>query len=80
MLTIFAAVSVIDGYKILVLGPFNGRSHFLFIRAFVVELLKRSHDVTFVTSISMGKEKIANYTEILIDPPLDFNSLGKHDF
>lgn len=70
---------MIEGYKILVTGPFNGKSHTLFMQAFVKKLLERSHEVTFVTSISMSKEKIANYTEILIDPPLDFNLLSKKE-
>lgn len=41
------------------------------MRNFVEELLKRTHNVTFLTSLSMGKQSIANYTEVLIDPTFD---------
>lgn len=69
-----ALLSLTESYNVLVLGPCHGKSHALFMQSIVKKLLERSHKVTYVTSTSMGKEKIANYTEVLIDPPLDFNS------
>lgn len=65
----------IDGYRVLFLGPFNGKSHFLYMQSFVLALLERGHEVTFLTSHSMNHLKLENYTEILIDPPFDLHSL-----
>lgn len=60
-----------NAYRVLVLGPLNGKSHFLFVSAFVRALLNRGHDVTYLTSMSLNQLKLANYTEVLIDPPYD---------
>lgn len=64
-------VTVCNAYKVLVLGPMNGKSHFLYISTFVRVLLDRGHEVTYLTSNSLSKLNLANYTEVLIDPPLD---------
>lgn len=66
-----------NGYKILVLGPTNGPSHFLYVSSFVRALLDRGHEVTYLTSNSLKKFNLANYTEVLIDPPFDFLSRCK---
>lgn len=57
------------------MGPFNGKSHFLYLQSFVKALLDRGHEVTFLTSQSLSHLKLANYTEVLIDPPFDIHSL-----
>lgn len=61
----------------LFLAPFNGRSHFLYLQSFVLALLDRGHEVTFLTSQSLNHLKLKNYTEVLIDPPFDIHSLCK---
>lgn len=65
-----ALIASVQGHKILVLVPFNGKSHWVYMQVFIEALLDRGHEVTTVTSFSMGDQKIANYTEILIDPPM----------
>lgn len=67
----------VQGYKILFLVPINGKSHWNYMRVFVKELLYRGHEVTCVTSITMGDSKLQNYTEILIDPPFDMQNLSE---
>lgn len=57
------------------MGPFNGKSHFLYLQSFVKALLDRGHEVTFLTSQSLSHLKLDNYTEVLIDPPFDIHSL-----
>lgn len=47
------------------------------MKVFVKELLDRGHDVTCITSISMGDQTVKNYTEILIDPPLDMGNFSE---
>lgn len=47
------------------------------MQVFVKELLKREHEVTCITSITLGEPKPENYTEILIDPPYDMQNIGK---
>lgn len=71
-LTLF--VTICNGYKVLFLAPMNGKSHFLYLQNFVHALLKRGHEVTFLTSNSLSHLKLANYTEVLIDPPIDLTS------
>lgn len=66
-----------NGYKILFLGPFNGKSHFLYCQTFVKELINRGHEVTYLTSNSLKHLNMANYTEVLIDPPLDLSQISK---
>lgn len=45
----------------------------------VKKLLERSHNVTFITSTSMGEQETTNYTEILIDPPLDCSNCRRRE-
>lgn len=66
----------IQGYKILFLIPINGKSHWNYMQVFVKELLYRGHEVTCITSISIGAT-FENYTEILIDPPFNMHSMSK---
>lgn len=47
------------------------------MKVFVDELVNRGNEITCITSISMGKHKLGNYTEILIDPPFELQSLGE---
>lgn len=62
----------------LLLAPINGKSHFLYISSFAKALLERGHEVTFLTSNSLSHLKLANYTEVLIDPPLDLLGMSKY--
>lgn len=57
------------------MGPFNGKSHFLYLQHFVRALLDRGHEVTFLTSQTMSQLNLANYSEVLVDPPFDVHSL-----
>lgn len=76
-LTLTMCLTIGHGYKVLFLGPFNGKSHFLYMQSFVLALIDRGHEVTFLTSQSINHIKLKNYTEILIDPPFDIHSLCK---
>lgn len=69
--------TLVLGSKILVLVPANGKSHAMYLKVFVEELIGRGHEVTCVTSYSMGQTH-DNYTEILIDPPFNMQKLGKY--
>lgn len=72
MVLILCSLSVAaNGYKILVLGPMNGPSHFLYVSSFVRALLDRGHEVTYLTSNSLKNLNLSNYTEVLIDSPFD---------
>lgn len=63
-----------NAYKVLVLCPMNGKSHFLYMSTFAHALLDRGHEVTYLTSGSLSHLKLANYTEVLIDPPFNVPS------
>lgn len=69
-------VALCHSYKILFLAPFNGKSHFLFMQSFVRAFLDRGHEVTFLTSNSLDHLKLSNYTEVLVDPPLDLEKMS----
>ncbi|KAH8263949.1 hypothetical protein KR038_010325, partial [Drosophila bunnanda] len=57
------------GFRILVTFFFPAKSHSMMTNAIVRELVKRGHEVTMITSISMAKENLGpNYTEIPIPP------------
>lgn len=71
------SLSIVISYKILFLAPFNAKSHWLFLENFVKALLQRQHEVTCITSISLTGAQPTNYTEVLIEPPLDFESISK---
>lgn len=77
---IFASVHSVIGYNILFLTPFNGKSHWILMETIIEALLDRQHHVTTITSFAWNGAKPANYTEILIDPPLDFESYSKQYF
>lgn len=47
------------------------------MQAFVRALLDRGNEVTYLTSNSMAHLKLANYTEYLIEPAFDFDSVCK---
>jgi glucuronosyltransferase len=53
------------GAKILGIFPFQARSHTFVATALMVELAKRGHEVT-VVSHNPYKEKVANYTDIIV--------------
>lgn len=60
-----------SGYNILVATPLNGKSHWLFMQSIVKALLDRHHEVTVITSKPWDGVKPVNYTEVLVDPPID---------
>lgn len=78
LLCISALVTSVHGYKVLVLVPMNGKSHWNYMKVFVQEFLSRGHEVTCITSISMGDHISDNYTEILIDPPLNIEGFSEY--
>lgn len=75
--TLSFLITLCNGYKVLLLAPINGKSHFLYMSSFARALLDRGHEVTFLTSNSLSHLKLANYTEVLIDPPQDLMSFSK---
>lgn len=64
----------------LFLAPTNVKSISMCMSTFVRSLLDRGHEVTFLTSNSLKNLKLANYTEVLIDPPLDLMKKCKLKF
>lgn len=74
---VFSLALNASALKVLFLGPFMGKSHSLYCQSFVLDLLKRGHAVTFLTSHSLAHLNLANYTEILAYPPLDLDELGE---
>lgn len=77
LMVLFAFVSVINGYKILFLSPHNAKSHQIYMQSFVKALLNRGHHVTFLTSAPFYWPNGVNYTEILVDPPFDTDTIRK---
>lgn len=55
-------------YNILLLAPFNGPSHWLFLSHFIRQLDSRGHAVTAITGIPLSGKISSNYSEILMDP------------
>lgn len=63
--------------RILILCPFNGKSHWMFFEKFIFELTERGHEVTAITGLKYSGPRVDNYKEILIDPPYDFDKMCK---
>lgn len=57
--------------------PINAKSHWVLSKALIEALLKRGHEVTCITSLTFNGPKPKNYTEIRIDPPLDYHKSRK---
>lgn len=72
----FTLLTVVHGHKILFLVPFSGPSHWFLLQNFAKELVNRGHEVTAVVNKPIKNFKSPNYTEILIDPPLDLKAIG----
>lgn len=72
-----ALATVVQGHHILFLVPMNGKSHWNYMQVFIKELLNRGHQITCITSMSIGDFKPENYTEILIDPPFNMQNISK---
>ncbi|KAH8320698.1 hypothetical protein KR067_007249, partial [Drosophila pandora] len=57
-----------EGSRILAAFFFPARSHFMTTHSIIRELVKRGHEVTFITPFSLAKENLgSNYTEIVFD-------------
>jgi glucuronosyltransferase len=83
LLTIFVVCSLIiqnvSGAKILGVFAFPSKSHSMMLQPIMKELANKGHQVTAITNYRMN-EKIANYTEILIEPNYDFWKNGMKFF
>lgn len=63
----------VEGSKILAIYSFPGKSHFMMHSTIIKELIRRGHQVTMVTAFSLEHLKLGeNYTEILIEPVIDY--------
>lgn len=69
-------VPFIDAYKILFTVPISGKSHWVYAENFVEALLERGHEVTAITNYAFRGKSHSNYTEVIIDPPYDYTTLG----
>lgn len=55
-------------YRVLAAFFFPAKSHFMMANSIVRELVKRGHEVTFITPFSLADENLGpNYKEIVID-------------
>lgn len=80
---LFCMNSNSNGYKILVLAPFPGVSHWGMIQEIINGLLDHGHEVTVIAGIKNKRELSQinkNYTEVLIDPIIDFEKYGELQF
>ncbi|XP_017081810.2 UDP-glycosyltransferase UGT5 [Drosophila eugracilis] len=66
-LLILCLLALGDGARILAPFFLPVRSHFMMTNAIIRELVKRGHEVTFITPLSLAKENLGpNYKEILL--------------
>jgi UDP:flavonoid glycosyltransferase YjiC (YdhE family) len=69
MVTALLILHTSTGAKILGIFPFHARSHTFVSTALMLELAKRGHEVTVLTH-NPQKEKLSNYTEIVVKTSL----------
>lgn len=58
------AMQICEGYRILCLLPFQGRSHFVMFEALCQGLAKRGHQIDMISHYP-SKKPIPNYTDII---------------
>lgn len=78
LLALAVVVASVNGANILFLVPFPGPSHWILLQQFAMELVNRGHNVTAVVNQPIKNFKSPNYTEVLIDPPLDLTKICEH--
>ncbi|XP_055915994.1 UDP-glucosyltransferase 2-like [Eupeodes corollae] len=64
--TLLLTLTQCNAYKILAAFVFPARSHYMMHTVLIKELLNRGHEVTFITTMPMGKNLGKHYTEVLI--------------
>ncbi|XP_017015599.3 UDP-glycosyltransferase UGT5-like [Drosophila takahashii] len=70
---LYTQLELAEGYKILAVYAYPGKSHFMMHNALIRELVESGHQVTMITAFSLEKEQLgSNYTEILIEPVYDY--------
>jgi glucuronosyltransferase len=71
-------VTLSHGARILGVFPFPARSHLIVHKALMLELARRGHEVTVVSSFPESKP-IPNYTDIVLNTNMNslFGGLGK---
>ncbi|XP_015600388.1 UDP-glucuronosyltransferase 2A3 [Cephus cinctus] len=73
---LFNVLLLAKGFKILVLVPYSGKSHWYVFRPILEELVKRGNDVTVVSNFPREKP-LKNYHDISIAGPLTVSSHTK---
>jgi glucuronosyltransferase len=68
-------VTLSHGARILGVFPFPARSHLIVHKALMLELARRGHEVTMVSSFPESKP-IPNYTDIVLNTNMDTLSGG----
>jgi len=77
VLVLLALTSYGEGYKILCVAPFPGRSHALLVENICRGLARKGHDMTFITP-HPGKTPTAHLTEISVKEM--FDAFAENDF
>lgn len=77
MVLLSVAIVTCNGYKILFITTVSGKSHWLFLQHIIRELIDRQHELTVITPFLWPGTKPVNYTEVLIDPPFNIESICK---
>lgn len=69
-----------NAYKILLLAPLPGPSHWGMMQNIINELLNRGHEVTAISSFELERDPslMQNYTEVRVIPKLDVNEYREH--
>lgn len=73
-------LSISNGYRLLALFPFMGKSHFVMFEQLIKGLARKGHQVDVVSPFPL-KKPYPNYTDIIeITPPLVFVNNMSYDF
>lgn len=76
MLGLSLLLPSLQAYKILFAVPISGKSHWVYAENFIEALLDRGHEVTAITNYAFRGKSHQNYTEVLIEEPLNITTLG----
>lgn len=67
----FMIIGMCQSANILGVFTFPGKSHSIMSEIVMTELARRGHNVTVITNFRLN-EKLANYSEVLIEPAFDY--------
>lgn len=82
LIVLLSCLLASNSYKILLLAPLPGLSHWGMMQNIINELLNRGHEVTAISSFELKRDSnsMQNYTDVRVEPKLNVNAYCEYFF